>query len=185
MAKRRADLDDIMNVAFYESTVKKHARACDVPGCKAAGEHRAPRHRHLLTEYYWFCLEHVKEYNARWDYYAGMSAEAVEADVRAAATWERPTRPFGGNRANNQQRKQPPADSMSLLAAEVRDALQLFGIYDRCDFTAIKVRYKELAKRYHPDAAGAAKGTEEKLKSINAAYAVLKKYSHLFGVMPV
>ncbi|MCA3269156.1 MAG: DnaJ domain-containing protein, partial [Thalassospira sp.] len=83
------------------------------------------------------------------------------------------------------QRKQPPADSMSLLAAEVREALQLFGIYDRCDFTAIKVRYKELAKRYHPDAAGAAKGTEEKLKSINAAYAVLKKYSHLFGVMPV
>src|SRR3954464_10487691 len=38
-------------------------RGCDRPGCACDGEFRAPRSRHLLTEYFWFCLEHVREYN--------------------------------------------------------------------------------------------------------------------------
>ena len=36
---------------------------CDHPGCNKRGEYRAPKDR-KLKEYYWFCLEHVQEYNA-------------------------------------------------------------------------------------------------------------------------
>jgi len=28
------------------------------------------------AEYYWFCLEHVREYNQAWDYFKGMNPEA-------------------------------------------------------------------------------------------------------------
>ena len=43
---------------------------CDHPGCDKCGEYRAPKDR-SLKEYYWFCLEHVQEYNAKWNYYDG------------------------------------------------------------------------------------------------------------------
>ena len=37
----------------------------------------------------------------------------------------------------------------------------------------IKRRYKELVKRYHPDANGGDKAAEEKFKQISQAYATL------------
>ena len=50
---------------------------CDHPGCEKAGEYRAPKDRNL-KDYYWFCLEHVQEYNAQWNYYAGEIPEEDE-----------------------------------------------------------------------------------------------------------
>ena len=70
-------------------------RVCDHPGCAESGDHRAPRSRQRLDDYFWFCLEHVREYNRSWNYYAGMSDAEVEADLRRSTTWERPTWRFG------------------------------------------------------------------------------------------
>ena len=44
-------------------------RPCDYPGCPCAGEYRAPKSRTTLNEYWWYCLEHVRAYNATWDFY--------------------------------------------------------------------------------------------------------------------
>ena len=38
----------------------------------------------------------------------------------------------------------------------------------------VKTRYKELAKRHHPDANGGDKAAEERLKTINIAYAAVR-----------
>jgi curved DNA-binding protein CbpA len=38
----------------------------------------------------------------------------------------------------------------------------------------LKARYKELVKRFHPDANGGDKAAEERLKLVNQAYATLK-----------
>ena len=54
-------------------------QCCDQPGCDKAGEYRAPRSRTALNQYFWFCLEHVRAYNASWDFYKGMSAAQIEA----------------------------------------------------------------------------------------------------------
>jgi curved DNA-binding protein CbpA len=40
----------------------------------------------------------------------------------------------------------------------------------------VKTRYKELAKRHHPDANGGDRAAEERLKSINLAYAAVRHY---------
>ena len=53
-------------------------RSCDHPGCEAGGDFRAPRSRLDLHRYYWFCLDHVRAYNAGWDYYRGMSQAEIE-----------------------------------------------------------------------------------------------------------
>ena len=76
-------------------------RACDVPGCKDMGEFRAPRARDKLDQHYWFCLEHVRQYNASWDYYAGMSIDEIEAHRRADQTWRRPSWPLGGRKQDH------------------------------------------------------------------------------------
>ena len=46
---------------------------CDHPGCAAPAIHRAPKARNRLNDYYWFCLDHIREYNRSWNYCAGMT----------------------------------------------------------------------------------------------------------------
>jgi hypothetical protein len=47
---------------------------CQHAGCGEAALYRAPRSRSNLRDYLWFCLEHVRDYNKRWDYFAGLDA---------------------------------------------------------------------------------------------------------------
>ena len=74
------------------------ARGCDEPGCDGVGEFRAPRSRDRLgvaENYIWLCLDHVRAYNAAWNYYSGMSESEIEADLRKDTVWQRPTWPLG------------------------------------------------------------------------------------------
>ncbi len=66
-------------------------RVCDHGDCELEAGHRAPRSRDHLGEYYWFCLEHVREYNARWNYFEGMKAEDINQFQYRNAFWHRPT----------------------------------------------------------------------------------------------
>ncbi len=83
------------NFLFPDRPVR--VRHCESPGCSLPGDYRAPKNREL-SEHYWFCLEHVREYNLNWDYFSGMSVAEVEAYNRKAGTWERPSWPMGGER---------------------------------------------------------------------------------------
>ncbi|WP_018633292.1 J domain-containing protein [Neomegalonema perideroedes] len=66
------------------------AQRCAWPGCAEKGRYRAPI-APQAEDFHWFCLEHVRRYNASWDYYKGRSPEEIEAAQRAAAFWDRPT----------------------------------------------------------------------------------------------
>lgn len=164
------------------------ARPCEIPGCLAEGAFRAPKSRAALHEFRWFCLEHVRAYNAAWDYYKGMSDDEVEAEKRADAGWQRPTWPLGQNGgqaaklqaaleaelqvfAFGQHTKAAPA---TLAPAELRDSLRVFGLSWPVTLAMVKVRYKELAKLHHPDANQGSRQAEETLKAINLAYATLR-----------
>ena len=72
-----------------------------MPGCPLEGEYRAPKSRSQLRDYFWFCLDHVRAYNAAWDFYKGMSPGQIEAHLRDDTAWQRPTWPLGrlGGRA--------------------------------------------------------------------------------------
>ena len=65
--------------------------------CNKEGEFRAPKSRILLNEYYFFCLEHVKEYNKSWDFYKGLSVNQIENSMREDIIWNRPSWPLKGN----------------------------------------------------------------------------------------
>jgi hypothetical protein len=75
--------------------------ACDWPGCAGAATHRAPKGRLRANEYWRFCLEHVREYNHSYNFFSGMSEDAIAKYQKDAVTGHRPTWKMGmsGNRA--------------------------------------------------------------------------------------
>jgi hypothetical protein len=71
------------------------AMRCHHAGCEQEGLYRAPKSPNQLNEYFWFCLDHVREYNKSWDFYAGMNTDQIERQVRFDTVWQRPTWPLG------------------------------------------------------------------------------------------
>ncbi len=168
-------------------------RPCDAPGCEAQGEYRAPRSRSKLNDYWWFCLPHVREYNSAWDYYKGMSPQEIEANLRHDSGWHRPTWPLGRLGATRRLSPEFLRDPLGVLNGEsprprkrdapaeksappeLRAALDVLGLEWPVDQPAVRARYKELAKRFHPDVNNGDRGAEEKLKDVNRAYSLLRK----------
>lgn len=173
---------------FFTPDPDAPGRPCDVPGCAAAGEYRAPRSRHALREFLWLCLDHVRTYNAEWDYYKGMSTAQIEAELRADLAWQRPSWPLGhggsASYVHGEQLRNAFGDTTGMNEANerrgrsapppLRDALRVLGLSWPVTLAAVKARYKELAKRHHPDANGGDRSAEERLKAINLAYATLR-----------
>ena len=189
-------------------------RACAWPGCDGTGEHRAPKSRERLRDYHWFCLEHVREYNKRWNYFEGMPDEEFDAMVRSTATWERPTWPLGkpatqsGDDGSdkpspwvywaaqdtmedfrdapdpgNQHVGQPGENArFARLGPEERHAFTVLGLEQTATLQDVKKRYKQLVKRYHPDANGSGNDPDSASKDAAAADRlrnIIQAYSHL------
>ncbi len=170
-------------------------RRCQIPDCDQAGAFPAPKSRDRITDYYWFCLDHVRYYNAAWNFYRDMSAAEIEAHIRHDTTWRRPSWRIGGGQgytfaglrdeyglfendegvaeaeAAGTRRNGRQAPTAPPGAAQ---ALAVLDLTLPVDFAQIKKRYKDLAKRHHPDANGGDRASEERLKLINQAYTRLK-----------
>lgn len=222
-------------------TPETRLRACAFPDCAAEGSFRAPRSRQELDQHIWLCLDHIREHNRAWDYFAGMSQAEIEAHVQHDIIGWRPTWPLGRLSANIPETADKPRNGAADASpgtpgsdnekgrngrtgprwapgqrgpkdpfTHIRDDFGLFGQTrrhrtkgDRAEagagfqrryrasdeeaqaldtlglslplsMAALKAKYKELVKRYHPDANGGDKRDEERLKSINQAYATLK-----------
>ncbi len=165
----------------------KAIRTCDRPGCDQEGEHRAPRSREELNTYRWFCLDHVRQYNAAWNYYRGMTDIEVEADVRQDTVWHRPSWPLGVNgerlasidcladpfglfeKPEQEIHRPPPSTPES-------QAMIVLNLQPPATVADVKARYKELVKRHHPDVNGGDAASEEKIRRINEAYATIMEH---------
>jgi len=167
-------------------------RVCNVPGCGGAAEYRAPRSRDNLAEFYWFCLEHVREYNKSWNYCRGMSEQQIEREIRSDTVWRRPTWPLGSHAKARRFEAEwhahgfgfrpedatPGHGQTGRTAPETveQKALRCMDLVPPVNLTQLKTRYKELVKQFHPDANGGDKAAEERLKDINDAYRTLRRF---------
>lgn len=173
--------------------------ACDHPGCKIKGEFRAPKGRSNEGQYWRFCLIHVKQYNATYNYFSGMSDDAVENYQKSALTGHRPTWTMGVNGFSQTARvdeniseggdpfelfarsgvrrpagiKSGERERPTVREAE-RRAFEKLNLEPGAKASEIKARYKALVKRFHPDANGGERTTEDRFRDIVQAYAVLK-----------
>ena len=175
--------------------------ACEGAGCAAAGLYRAPKGRGREGQYWRFCLDHVRTYNASYNYFAGMSDDAVAAYQKDAVVGRRPTWSMGvnGSKQHGEAPEGPArdwayADPLGILRAEgivetrrerpepkrprygalVMKALDILGLDETADAPAIKAQYKALVKRFHPDAHGGDRSFEERLRDIIKAHDTLK-----------
>lgn len=168
----------------FNQTQPVNSRLCEKEGCESVGEFRAPKNSRTLKEYYWFCLDHVREYNKAWDFYRGMSLEEIEASRVSDITWNRPSWPVGSWRSLLENARyldgidpvlkgtpRPPS-----LPPDVQKALATLALTLPLTMETLKVHYKKLAKRHHPDLNAGDKEAEERLKGVNEAYSVVKKY---------
>jgi hypothetical protein len=176
---------------------------CQWPRCEAPATHRAPKGRLQANEYWRFCLEHVREYNNSYNFFAGMTDDAVALYQKEAVTGHRPTwkmgsiggkraaprRPRGGFRAAEWEAADPfsmlgetgaqpgharPASEGRKILNAQRRAFDVLGLEADAKRTDIKARFKILVKRHHPDANGGDRGSEDTLREIIQAYNYLK-----------
>ena len=181
---RRVNQKEI-DIPFEDPPV--HVRRCHFSGCREHGMYRAPVARDNLNEYYWFCLDHVRAYNLSWNFYAGMSESEIEYRRRHDTVWERPSWPFGRfgepRAAGNDPRFHdsfgffsdgPKGPARARPKTDEQRALAVLDLVEPVTFQDVKARYKTLAKMLHPDANGGDTVAEERLKSVNQAYAALK-----------
>lgn len=157
---------------------------CQEPNCTNPGSHKAPKDRY--GAYYQLCLEHVKAYNTRWNYYAGMDDRLVDAELRADTGWRRPTWPLSAARFRPHHFTiHDPLDMDIVSVKDVKKptlhpdldkALQVLGIHWPIDLAQLKKTYKALVKKYHPDTNQQDPAAEDKLKDINLAYQTIKSF---------
>jgi hypothetical protein len=192
------------NLRVKRQPVTKPTRPCDKPGCDGGGSHKAPKSRTSLNDYYWFCLDHVREYNQSWDFFKGMSPGEIDAYQRATLTGLRPTwkmhdkakgpinpklqfyfrgayvDPFlifddgpGGapGSAGAANRNGTAERRLSKMQAT---SLETLGLDASATLQDVKARFKELVKRFHPDANGGDRGAEERLGQVIKAYGQLR-----------
>ena len=171
---------------------------CDYPGCAREGEFRAPQGRDREGQFFCFCLDHVREYNASYNYFNGMSVEDVALYQRDALTGHRPTWTMGSNRSAKGFREEGDGpgtgDPLGMFRARANahpgshkrepikprvgvaalKALDQLGLDETAGAPTVKARYKDLVKQLHPDANGGDRSNENRLRDIIRAYNYLK-----------
>ena len=178
------------NLSWEKSSFKK----CDSEKCLEGGQYRAPKSRILLNDYFYFCLNHIKEYNKSWDFYKGMSVDQIENSMRSDTVWDRPSWPLKGkyknvfdefneyvddyikndeNKLNENYFKNKLMDES--LSLEESQAIKKLELKMPITLEKIKKNYKKLVKIFHPDVNGNNKNAEENFKQINESYKILLK----------
>lgn len=179
---------------------------CDWPGCQESATHRAPKGRLREGEYWRFCLQHVREYNQSYNFFAGMSEDAVTRYQKEAITGHRPTWRMGvnGRQANGaagfdgdgrsasdpfgffrelgmgpgRPEGERAAPERRMVRNAERKALDALGLETDASATDIKAKFKVLVKRHHPDANGGDRSCEDRLREIIQAYNYLKSVGY-------
>ncbi len=193
---------DLNSPIFKRIRVKREpeprpsAARCEHPGCDVTGEFRAPKGRLREGQYFCFCLDHVKEYNASYNYFRGMTDDDVAKYQKEAVVGHRPTWNMGVNRGAKGHREEGVepdgfVDPMGIFknrnngagGAQARrpryglaamKALNTLGLDETADAETIKARYKDWVKKLHPDANGGDRSLEDRLREIIQAYKYLK-----------
>jgi hypothetical protein len=165
---------------------------CAVPSCGHAGEFKAPLEPSSFDgpgRWQWLCLDHVREHNARYNYFNGMSPEEITEAQSPLHGWERPSRAFAHAGSDPAPAWSDFSDPLEAIAARFqradrgppqrfspseRRALDVLGLGEDSNRTELRQRYSKLVRRFHPDRNGGDRSHEKKLGEVIEAYQLLK-----------
>ena len=172
-----------MTGAFETST-----RVCDHAGCEQPGQYRAPKSPDVLDDYWWFCKEHVREYNLKWNFFHGTTEDDFLDQVDRDRVWGRSTRPFKEEQRawsrlgiddphqilGQKATRNPGRGTTRKLPSTERRALDILEAGDTWTKVEIRRQYKSLVKDLHPDMNGGDRGDEERLQEVVWAWDQIK-----------
>ena len=172
---------------FIPHISPEKAPPCNVPGCREPGVYKAPKSRDELHEYRWLCLDHIREHNEKWDYFAGLEREEIEDFVKDAVTGHRPTWDRESRIKDRYNKLQDAlyeflagtkktAPDAPPIKAKLRKALSVINLDYPYTEQALKTQYRVMVKKYHPDANKGDKRSEETFKHISVAYQTLLEH---------
>jgi len=167
---------------------------CAVPGCGEPGEFKAPLQPANFDgpgAWRFLCLDHVREHNAKYNFFEGMTADEIHEAQSPLAGWERPSRPFASIGADPPPSWSDFADPLDAISTRFRHirvnarptrfskperrALSVLGLGDDADRHALRQSYSGLVRRYHPDKNGGDRSHEGRLREVIEAYQLLRK----------
>lgn len=191
-----------MRHSRFHGRVESGGRTCNWPGCEEAGEFRAPGGRlpgfDGPGDYRWFCLDHIREFNAGYDYFDGMSAEEIFRAQSPLHGWEAQSRAFrpdagvdgtprwadfadpleaisGRAKAHMRQRQADMKPENARFNPDERRALGVLGLEGDIDSKTLRLRYTRLLRQYHPDHNGGDHSRASRLQGVVEAYQLLRK----------
>ncbi len=183
-------------------------RACDWPACSEPGEFRAPGVQPPgfdgPGDYRWFCLDHIRQFNAGYDFFKGMTSDEILAAHSPLYGWDRESRAFRADAGVGQSPRwadfTDPLDAIGahmraranggagvgsaaaglrqdgrMVSVEERRALDVLGLPLDADRRALRTRYSELVHRFHPDRNGGDRRYEMQLQEVVSAWQILRK----------
>ncbi|NNU80029.1 J domain-containing protein [Halovulum dunhuangense] len=177
--------------------VETSSRRCEKAGCEKVGKYRAPKSPDNLEEFHWFCLDHVREYNLKWNFFENHSEAELERQFAADRVWERATKPFRktteahpegrawqrfgfddpmevlGDKATLNGNGTPRAPKRRLPPTE-RKALAILEAPETATKAELRAQYKALVKVLHPDMNGGKRDDEDRLAEVVWAWDQLK-----------
>ena len=187
----------------FHGRFETEGRGCDAPGCREAGEFRAPGPRGSSFDgpgdYRWFCLDHVREFNSGYDWFEGMSADEILSAQSPVSGWASTARAFRAAEMGDAMPRwadyEDPLEAINARAAGIKSraqrqaemqmkggfgaeevqALEVLGLNAEVDRPKLRRRYSELVRRYHPDRNGGDRSHEARLGRVVEAYQLLRK----------
>jgi hypothetical protein len=169
-------------------------KPCDHPGCKVTAAYRAPKSPDLLDEFFWFCKDHIRDYNLKWNFFQGSTDDEFQKFLDKDRVWGRETKPFSRQGDGNAWARMGVDDPMALLGEKAtrnpgamsangatrrlppteRKAIEIFDVRDTMTKTEIRKVYKGLIKVLHPDMNGGDRSQEEQLQEVVWAWDQIK-----------
>lgn len=172
--------------------IETSTRVCDHEGCEESGKYRAPKSPDILDEFLWFCKDHVREYNLKWNFFETATEAELNAQLTKDKVWERETKPFkrtveerawarlgiedahqvlGENATRNPGKS---SGATRRLPPTERRAIEILDVKDTMTKAEIRKVYKSLIKVLHPDMNGGDRSQEEQLTEVVWAWDQVK-----------
>ncbi|UYV38956.1 J domain-containing protein [Rhodobacteraceae bacterium D3-12] len=167
-------------------------RVCHHEGCNEPGKYRAPKAPDVLDEFFWFCKDHVREYNLKWNFFDGTTEAELNAQMSKDKVWERETKPLGDPEARAWERlgiedphqvlganaTQNPGKNGGVTSRRLppteRRAVDILEVKDTATKVEVRKAYKALIKVLHPDMNGGDRSQEEQLQEVVWAWEQIK-----------
>ncbi|WP_309662386.1 DnaJ domain-containing protein [Sphingomonas sp.] len=164
---------------------------CAVSGCGEPGEYKAPLEPANFNgpgSWRFLCLDHVREHNAKYNFFSGMSPEEIAEAQTSFGGWERSVRAFSATVGASPAwtdlddpldaiaaRFRRQQESSSRFSTPERRALAVLGLGEDTSRHALRTRYSKLVRRYHPDKNGGDRTHETRLREVIEAYQSLRR----------